>query len=251
VDRIELVGVVGDDMPLDRLLEPRPLKHRRLEDRSRRIGVVFQKFRGPLAVKTEVEPAVKAGFVAVPTFRDQRPECLRYLQAAQIVFVVDRAANQLEAHRVDLAGRFFDLAFDLVKREGVIGAFVPIAFAVDGVEVKSGAFGGGAPIAAFGAGNTLHEAMSAHGRRQRVSRHDRGHAHALDAAHPRNRHRSRCNFLRDGCLGRAAKEVAGRNRFAAQTPSIRHRRPPSPSWSKRLGASASWCASCGLSMDDR
>jgi len=37
-------------------------------------------------------------------------------------------------------------------------------------------------------------------------------------AHLRNRQRSRCNFLRDGCLGRAAKEVAGRNRFAAQTP---------------------------------
>ena len=51
MDRIELVGVRGDDAPLDRLLEPGPLKHRRLEDRGRGIRVIFQQFRRSASVE--------------------------------------------------------------------------------------------------------------------------------------------------------------------------------------------------------
>ena len=73
-----------------------------------------------------------------------------------MLLVVDRAAGKFEAHRVDFAGRRLDLAFDFVQREGVIGALVPIALAVDGVKIKPGAFGGRAPVVALGAGDALH-----------------------------------------------------------------------------------------------
>ena len=103
MDRIELVGMGRKDVPFDRLLEPGPLKDRRLEDRGRRIGVILQQFRRTVPVETEIEPAVEAALVAMPAFADQRPERFRYLEAAQIAFVVDRAADEFEAHRIDFA----------------------------------------------------------------------------------------------------------------------------------------------------
>ena len=157
MDRIELVGALRDDVALDRLFEPGPLKNRRFENRGRGVGVVLQQFRRAPAVVAQVEPAVEAGIVAVPALGQQRPERFGYLQPAQIFFVVDRAADQFEAHRVDLAGGRLDPPFDLVQRERVIGPFVPIALAVDGVKSEAGAFGGGAPVVAFGAGDALHE----------------------------------------------------------------------------------------------
>ena len=156
MDRVELVGVRRDDAPLDRLFQPGPLKHRRLEDRGRRVGVVFQQFRRSLSVEAEVEPAIEAGLVAVPAVRDQRPERFRYLQAAQIFLVVDREADEFEAHGVDLGRRQLDLALDFVEREGVVAAFVPITLAVDGVKIKPGLVGGNAPVVALGAGEALH-----------------------------------------------------------------------------------------------
>jgi hypothetical protein len=83
MDRIELVGMSGNDLPLDRLLEPGPLKHRRLENRSRCIRVIFQQFGRAASVITEVEPAVETALVVVPARGDQWPECFRYLQSAQ------------------------------------------------------------------------------------------------------------------------------------------------------------------------
>src|SRR5713101_5799627 len=59
MDRVELVGMGRDDAPLDRLLQPPPLEHRRLENRGRRIRVIFQQFRRTVSVKTEVEPAIE------------------------------------------------------------------------------------------------------------------------------------------------------------------------------------------------
>ena len=138
MDRIELVGIRGDDAPLDRLFEPRPLKHRGLENRCRRIGVVLQQLRRTVSVETKIEAAIEAGFIAVPAFGDQRPECFPDLQPAKYVFVVDRIGDQFEAHGVDFACRLFDLAFDFVETEGVTGAFVPVARAVDGVKIKPG-----------------------------------------------------------------------------------------------------------------
>ena len=142
MDRIELVGVRRDDAPLDRLFQPGPLKHRRLENRGRRIRVIFQKFRGPPPVETEVEPAIEAGFVAIPAFGDQRPECFRDLQPAQIFFVVDRASDEFEAHGIDFSRGLLDLTFDLIQRERITGPLVPITLAVDGVKIKPGFVGG-------------------------------------------------------------------------------------------------------------
>ena len=146
MDRIELVGVGGNDLPLDRLLEPGPLKDRGLENRSRRIRVVFQKFRRAVPAETEVEPAIEAQIVAVPAFRDQRPEGLRYLQPPQIFLIADGAADEFKAHGVDFAGGCFDLSFDLIQRERIIGAFVPVALVVDGMKIESAGFGGDPPV---------------------------------------------------------------------------------------------------------
>src|SRR4051812_12416534 len=42
MNRIELVSMGGDDAALDALLEPGPLKQRRLENRSRRVRIILQ-----------------------------------------------------------------------------------------------------------------------------------------------------------------------------------------------------------------
>jgi hypothetical protein len=156
MDRVELVGVGRDDAPLDRLLQPGPLKHRGLENRGRGVRVVFQQFRRAASVEAEVEPAVEAGFVAVPAFGNQRPERFRYFQPAQRILVVDRGGDEFEAHRVDFGRGRLDLAFDFIQGEGVAGAFVPIALAVDGMKTKAGLISGDAPVFALGAGEALH-----------------------------------------------------------------------------------------------
>ncbi len=117
MDRIELVGTLRDDVAFDRLFEPGPLKHRRLENRGRGVGVIFQQLCRAVSAETQVQPAIEAAVVAAPAFRNQRPERFRYLQPAQKIFVVDGMADQLEAHRVDLGGGRLDLAFDLIERE--------------------------------------------------------------------------------------------------------------------------------------
>src|SRR5260370_38732657 len=84
VDRIELVGALRDNVAFDRLFEPGPLEYRRLENRSRRIGVIFQQLGRAVSTETQVQPAVEAAVVAVPALRNQRPERFRYLQPPQI-----------------------------------------------------------------------------------------------------------------------------------------------------------------------
>src|ERR1700733_7340292 len=103
MERIKLVGMRGKDAPFDSLLEPGPLKYRRLEDRGRRVRVILKKFRRALPVEAEIEAAVEAALVAVPAFADQRPEGFRDLKAAQRAFVVDCAADEFEAHGIDFA----------------------------------------------------------------------------------------------------------------------------------------------------
>ena len=158
MDRIELVGPLRDDVALDPLFEPGPLKNRGFENRSRGVGVILQQFRRTAAVEAQVQPAVEAGVVAVPAFGNQRPEGFGYSQPAQILFVVDRIADQFEAHRIDFGGGLLDFAFDFIQRERVIGPCVPVAFAIDGVKVEAGALGGRAPVVAFGADDALHGA---------------------------------------------------------------------------------------------
>src|SRR5579872_79967 len=66
MERVELVGGGRQQAALDSLLKPRPLKYRGLENRGRRVGVVFEQFRRSAAAITEIEPAIKAAFVTVP-----------------------------------------------------------------------------------------------------------------------------------------------------------------------------------------
>ncbi len=237
VDRIELVGMRGNDAALDRLLEPGPLKHRRLEQRGRGVRIIFQQFCRTAPVETEIEPAIEAWLVAMPALGDQRPERLRHLQPAQGGFVVDRLADQFKAHRIDFAGWCFDLAFDLVQAEGITGALVPVALAVDGVEIKPGLLGGCAPVVALGAGEALH--------RVSASRHRAcGRVRGTDAACRRSRHRYAA-ATGDGPAVRAGNDRPGRVRDgqssrAARSPSIPRRRRRYPSWSRRHGANVSW-----------
>lgn len=156
VDRVELVGARGDDAPPDRLLEPGPLKHRRLKDRGRCIRIVFEQFRRTVAVEFQVEPAIEAAVVALPAFRNQVPKRVWNLEPPQMAFVADHATGELQAHRIDLAGRRFDGALDLVERERIIGALVPIALAVDGVEGEAALLGGLLPVVALGTHDALH-----------------------------------------------------------------------------------------------
>ncbi len=239
VDRVVLIGRLRNDAPLDRLFEPGPLKHRRLEDRGRRVGIVFQQLCRSLSVEAEVEPAVEAGFVALPAFRDQRPECFGDLQPLEIFFVVDGAADELEAHRVDLARRRLDLRFDLFQREGVIAALVPVAGAVDGVEVEAAGIGGLLPIVALGADDALHVKWSAI-RRHARGLHGHGHDRGNDESCRRIRPRSAGN--RAGHRGQVSLSCPDRNRRGAPRPlSIRRRARQFPSRSTRRGASVSQC----------
>jgi hypothetical protein len=156
MDRVELVSARRDDLPLDRLLEPGPLKHRGLEDRGRGVRVIFQQLCRASPVETEIQSAIKAGFVAVPAIGHQRPVSFRYPQRSQVFFVADDAIDQFEAHRVDFAGRRFNLALDLIQRESIIGALVPVALAIQRMKIKSASFGRRPPVVALGAGDTLH-----------------------------------------------------------------------------------------------
>src|SRR5215475_15096731 len=108
MDRVELIGLSRNDLPVDRLFEPGPLKHRRLEDRGRRVGIVFQEFRRPMPVEIQVEPAVETAFIAMPAFRDQRPVGRRYLQALEIFLIIDGATGEIEAMFLELVGRAID-----------------------------------------------------------------------------------------------------------------------------------------------
>ena len=156
VDRVELIRSLRDDVALDRLLRARSTGTPRSRSRGGGVRIVFQQLCRAVAVERQIEPAVEAAIVAVPALGNQRPERFRYLQPAQDRFVVDRAADEFETHGVDLGGRCLDSALDLVQRKRVIGALVPIAFAVDGVKIESGAFGGRAPVVTFRAFDAPH-----------------------------------------------------------------------------------------------
>src|ERR1700733_6416109 len=160
MQRVELVGACLKETPLDPLFEPGPLKHRGLEDRGRRIGVIFEKFCVPAAGIAEVEPAIEAAIVAAPGVADQWPERLGYPQSPQMPLVFDHRTAEFAAHRVDFAGRRLDPVFDFGERKGVKGALVPVAPAVDGMKIEAAGFGRRLPVIALSAGDPLHEDSS-------------------------------------------------------------------------------------------
>lgn len=132
--------------------------------------------RRSIAFELQVEPAVEAAVVSLPAFSDQVPKRFRNLEPPQMAFVADHATGELQAHRIDLAGRRFDRALDLVERERIIGALVPITLAVDGVEGEAALLGGLLPVVAFGTNDALHVSAAA-----REAMRKRAEAAARDA----------------------------------------------------------------------
>ena len=66
------------------------------------------------------------------------------------------AGDQFAAHAFELGRRRFEVALDLLQREAVIGALVPIALAIDRMKDKADAFGSLAPVRPLVAGNAPH-----------------------------------------------------------------------------------------------
>ena len=110
-------------------------------------------FAGPLPVVGQIEAAVEARIVALPACRDEGPEPFRDAQQLEHALVVDRARDQFAAHLVELGGRRLDVALDLLQREGVVGALVPVALARDGVEAEAVLVGPLAPVRPLVAGD--------------------------------------------------------------------------------------------------
>ncbi len=66
VQRVELVGALGQPARRHLVLEPGPLEDGGLEERGRRVGVVFEQLRRSGAVVGEVEAAVEIAVAPVP-----------------------------------------------------------------------------------------------------------------------------------------------------------------------------------------
>src|ERR1700723_394190 len=164
MQRVELVGAGLKQTPLDPLFEPCPLKHRGLEDRGRGVGVIFQKFCSATAAIAEIEAAIEAAVMATPGVADQWPERLGYPQSPQMPLVFDHGTAELAAHRVDLAGRLPDQVLDFGEREGVKGALVPVARAIDGVKIKAAGFSRRLPVVALSARDALHQKLPTAGK---------------------------------------------------------------------------------------
>ena len=57
---------------------------------------------------------------------------------------------------MELGGRVFEVALDLLERELVVRAFVPVGFAVDGMDQEAEALGGVFPVMTLCALDLLH-----------------------------------------------------------------------------------------------
>ena len=198
MQRIELVGVARQQLARDRVFQPLPLEHRGLEHRRRRVGVVFEQLRRTLAVVSQVEAAVEARIAALPARRDPVPERRRNLEDAQQSIVGNCALDQRAAHLVELRGRRLDIALDLLERERVIGALVPIAFAVDGVEREAGSLSDVAPVGALVTGDAPHGRSTGARRRMAGAAETatRGAAGGAGPGRRRRGNRSRCRCCR-------------------------------------------------------
>jgi hydrogenase maturation factor len=156
VQRIVLVGVARHDLALDRIIEPHPLKHRGLEHRGRRVGVVFEQLGGTATVVAEIEAAVEARIITAEACRDEIPVALGDAQRPHHPLIVGSARDELAAHAVKLGGRRLEVALDLLQRETVVGALVPVGLAIERVKQEADALGGVAPVGTLLAGDALH-----------------------------------------------------------------------------------------------
>jgi hypothetical protein len=130
MERIELIalGRCG--------LQPIPLHDGRLEQRGRRVGVIFQEARRRSAVVGQVEAAVEIFLLRRPAAGHRVPGDARDAQPFEGLFAaVDHAVDQRQAHLLQFGGRLFERV-DLLRREAVAGRLVPIKLAGNGVELE-------------------------------------------------------------------------------------------------------------------
>ena len=160
MERVELIGIAWQDFLGARAVEPVPLEHRRLEQRGRRIGIVFQELGRSLAIVAQVEAPVEAAVLSSPARRDEIPERLRNGESLHDLLVRDGAARQLDAHGLESGGRRFEFVLDLAEAERVIRRLVPIEFAVDGMVREAHLLGAVAPVRTLVDGNALHRLVS-------------------------------------------------------------------------------------------
>ncbi len=156
VQRIELVATLGDKPAVERLLQPNPLEHRRLVERGRRVRVVLQQLCRTIAGIAEIQAAVEISLLPPPAPRDVLPERFGNAEAGQHLLVLDGTIDDGKAHLFDLLRRRFEIFFDLPQGEAVIGAFVPVGRALDGMKCKAVLRGGLFPIGPLRDGNALH-----------------------------------------------------------------------------------------------
>src|SRR6185369_5013984 len=123
---------------------------------GRRVGIVLEEFGRAGPAIAQVESAIVAWLATLPARRDPIPIGMRYAQEFQQAFVATRARDKIAAHAVELGGRRLDISLDLVERETVISAFVPITLALDGVEVETHTLRSLTPIVALAASDALH-----------------------------------------------------------------------------------------------
>src|SRR6476660_2928494 len=159
MDGVELVGSFGKGAGRLQVLQPQPLEDRGLEQCSRRIGVIFQKLGWTFAVIGKVEAAVEAGVAALPTVGDDWPADLGDLQPLEDAFVADCAGDEFAAKCRQFGGGVFEVAFDLLQSEAIVGGLVPIRLAIDFQQREAGLGGPIAQVLAFGSPDALHEVL--------------------------------------------------------------------------------------------
>lgn len=93
---------------------------------------------------------------ALPAPRDPVPECNGDCETLEDAVVVDGTGDEFAAHAVKLRRRILKIVLDLLQREGVIGALVPVRRIVDGVKIETDRFGLFAPVRPLLAGNAPH-----------------------------------------------------------------------------------------------
>ena len=154
---VELVAARRKAPFLQPLFEPEPLEHGGFVEGGRGVGVVFEELGWPRAAVGEIEASVEARIAPVPTRSHRVPDRFGNRERGEDALVRDRLRREIEAERVQLGARSFDVVFDLGQREGVGVALVPIGFAVDGVEGKAGVPRNLPPAGPLSAGEAAHQ----------------------------------------------------------------------------------------------
>ena len=130
LDAVELVRTPWQYTSVYLLLQPQPLEKAGLIDGGRGVGIVFQQFSRACALITKVHASIQAGLFIVPTGGDKVPKALGQGKLLEPVFVPNHLINQFQAHLLQLVGRVFQVVFNLLQGKLIIGAFVPVFFAI-------------------------------------------------------------------------------------------------------------------------